>query len=110
MFPRLFRIIIRQTLGTVRHRSCARHKLGYKVMAFPREYVSYGVVKLNKLAGYNSVSVYDSLYNYKELHGFASSRGMSAVDARWADDIIVVTMDDGSIRRYSDWNRYDTIR
>ena len=35
---------------------------------------------------------------------------MSAVDARWADDIIVVTMDDGSIRRYSDWNRYDTIR
>ena len=34
---------------------------------------------------------------------------MSAVDARWADDIIVVTMDDGSIRRYSDWNRYDTI-
>ena len=25
MFPRLFRIIIRQTLGTVRHRSCARH-------------------------------------------------------------------------------------
>ena len=35
---------------------------------------------------------------------------MSAVDARWADDIIVVTMDDGPIRRYSDWNRYDTIR
>ena len=30
---------------------------GYKVMAFPREYVSYGVVKLNKFAGYNSVSV-----------------------------------------------------
>ncbi|SDL60581.1 hypothetical protein [Segatella bryantii] len=110
MFPRLFRIIIRQTLGTVRHRSCSRYKLGYKVMAFPREYVSYGVVKLNKFAGYNSVSVYESLYNYKELHGFASSRGMSAVDARWADDIIVVTMDDGSIRRYSDWNRYDTIR
>jgi len=110
MFPRLFRIIIRQTLGTVRHRSCTRHKLGYKVMAFPREYVSFAVVKLNKFAGYNSVSVYESLYNYKELHGFASSRGMSAVDARWADDIIVVTMDDGSIRRYSDWNRYDTIR
>ena len=110
MFPRLFRIIIRQTLGTVRHRSCTRHKLGYKVMAFPREFVIFGVVKLNKFAGYNSVSVYESLYNYKELHGFASSRGMSAVDARWADDIIVVTMDDGSIRRYSDWNRYDTIR
>lgn len=110
MFPRLFRIIIRQTLGTVRHRSRTRHKPGYKVMAFPREYVSYGVVKLNKFAGYNSVSVYESLYNYKEFHGFASSRGMSAVDARWADDIIVVTMDDGSIRRYSDWNRYDTIR
>ena len=110
MFPCLFRIIIRQTLGTVRHRSCSRHKLGYKVMAFPREYVNFGVVKLNKFAGYNSVSVYESLYNYKELHGFASSRGMSAVDARWADDIIVVTMDDGSIRRYSDWNRYDTIR
>lgn len=79
-------------------------------MAFPREFVIFGVVKLNKFAGYNSVSVYESLYNYKELHGFASSRGMSAVDARWADDIIVVTMDDGSIRRYSDWNRYDTIR
>lgn len=59
---------------------------------------------------HNSVSAYESLYNYKELHGFASSRGMSAVDARWADDIIVVTMDEGSIRRYSDWNRYDTIR
>ena len=74
-------------------------------MAFPREYVSYGVVKLNKFAGYNSVSVYESLYNYKELQAVE----MSAVDARWADDIIVVTMDDVSIRRYSDWNRYDTI-
>lgn len=79
-------------------------------MAFPREYVSYGVVKLNKFAGYNSVSVYKGLYDYTNLQGFAGSRGMSAVDARWADDIIIVTMDDGSIRRYSDWNRYDTVR
>ena len=81
-------------------------------MAFPREYVSYGVVKLNKFAGYNSVSVYESLYNYKELHGFDGSSGgcHSAVDARWSGDAILVTMGDGAIRRYSDWNTFDTIR
>ena len=81
-------------------------------MAFPREYVSYGVVKLNKFAGYNSVSVYKGLYDYTSLHGFDGSSGgvHSAVDARWSGDAILVTMGDGAIRRYTDWNRYDTIR
>jgi len=81
-------------------------------MAFPKEYVNYGVVKLNKFAGYNSVSVYKGLYDYTTLHGFdGSSCGVhSAVDARWSGDAILVTMGDGTIRRYSDWNRYDTIR
>ena len=77
-------------------------------MAFPKEYVNYGVVKLNKFSYYNSVSVYKDLYNYTGLHGFSGSH--SAVDARWSGDAILVTMEDGTIRRYSDWNTFDTIR
>lgn len=77
-------------------------------MAFPKEYVNYGVVKLNKFSYYNSVSVYKDLYNYTGLHGFGGSH--SAVDARWSGDAILVTMEDGTIRRYSDWNTFDTIR
>ena len=77
-------------------------------MAFPKEYVNYGVVKLNKFSYYNSVSVYKDLYNYSGLHGFSGSH--SAVDARWSGDAILVTMGDGAIRRYSDWNTFDTIR
>ena len=81
-------------------------------MAFPKEYVNYGVVKLKKFTYYNSVSVYKDLYNCTELHGFDGSSGgvHSAVDARWSGDAILVTMGDGAIRRYSDWNRFDTIR
>lgn len=81
-------------------------------MAFPKEYVNYGVVKLNKFSYFNSVSVYKDLYNYTGLHGFDGSSGgaHSAVDARWSGDAILVTMGDGSIRRYSDWNTFDTIR
>ena len=49
-------------------------------MAFPREYVSYGVVKLNKFSGYNGVSVYKGLYDYTSLAGFSGSA--SAEDCR----------------------------
>ena len=81
-------------------------------MAFPKEYVNYGVVKLFKNSCYNTVWVYKGLYDYKVLHGFDGSGGgvHSAVDARWSGDAILVTMGDGAIRRYSDWNTFDTIR
>ena len=81
-------------------------------MAFPKEYVNYGVVKLNKFAGYNSVSVYKGLYDYTSLHGFDGSSGgvHSAVDARWSGDAIRDQMEGGTIRRYSDWSTFDTIR
>jgi hypothetical protein len=76
-------------------------------MAFPREYVSYGVVKLNKFSGYNGVSVYKGLYDYTSLAGFSGSA--SAEDCRWSGDCIIVKMRDGEIRRYRDFSNFDRI-
>lgn len=76
-------------------------------MAFPSKFVSYGVVKINKFAGYNGVAVYSGPSDYTSLGGFSSAR--SAVDARWSGDAIIVTMRDGEVRRYTDFNNSDRI-
>lgn len=80
-------------------------------MAFPREYVNYGVVKLNKFSGYNGVAVHKGMYDYMSLAGFDGSSGgvHSAVDARWSGDSILVTMGDGSVRRYTDFNNFSRV-
>ncbi len=77
-------------------------------MAFPREFISYGVIKLSGTY-YKWVDVYKSQNDYRSLQGFSGSRGMSAVDARWSGDAILVTMDDGSVRRYSDFGNYTRV-
>ena len=76
-------------------------------MAFPREFVDYGVVKLNNFAGYNGVSVYKGLYDYRSLSGFSGSA--SAEDARWTGNAIIVTMRDGEVRRYTDFGSFDRV-
>ena len=76
-------------------------------MAFPREFVDYGVVKLNNFAGYNGVSVYKGLYDYRSLSGFSGSA--SAGDARWSGNAIIVTMRDGEVRRYTDFGSFDRV-
>lgn len=76
-------------------------------MAFPREYVNYGVVKLNRFAGYNGVSVYKGQYDYMSLGGFSGSH--SAEDARWSGDAIIVTMHNGEVRRYSGFGDFTRI-
>ena len=76
-------------------------------MAFPREFVDYGVVKLNQFAGYNGVSVYKGQYDYRSLGGFSGSA--SAEDARWSGNAIIVTMRDGEIRRYTDFGSFDRV-
>ena len=76
-------------------------------MAFPREFVDYGVVKLNKFAGYNGVSVYKGQYDYMSLGGFSGSA--SAEDARWSGNAIIVTMRDGEVRRYTDFGSFDRV-
>ena len=76
-------------------------------MAFPREYVDYGVVKLNSFSSYNGVSVYKGLYDYRSLSGFSGSA--SAEDARWSGNAIIVTMRDGEVRRYTDFGSFDRV-
>lgn len=76
-------------------------------MAFPREYVSYGVVKLNQFSYFNGVSVYKGQYDYANLQGFSGSH--SAVDCRWSGEAIIVTMKDGEVRRYKDFGDFDRI-
>lgn len=76
-------------------------------MAFPREYVNYGVVKLNRFSNYNGVSVYKGQYDYMNLGGFSGSA--SAVDARWSGNAIIVTMRDGEVRRYTDFSSFDRV-
>ena len=76
-------------------------------MAFPREYVDYGVVKLNRFSNYNSVSVYKGMYDCMSLLGFSGSA--SAIDARWSGNAIIVTMQDGEVRRYTDFGSFDRI-
>ncbi len=76
-------------------------------MAFPREYVNYGVVKLNKFSNYNGVSVYKGQYDYMNLGGFSGSE--SAEDARWSGDAIIVNMRDGEVRRYTDFSSFNRV-
>ena len=76
-------------------------------MAFPREYVDYGVVKLNKFSYYNGVSVYKGQNDYMNLQGFSGSA--SAVDARWSGNAIIVNMRDGEVIRYTDFGNFDRI-
>lgn len=76
-------------------------------MAFPREYVSYGVVKLNRFSYFNGVSVYKGINDYSNLNGFSGSA--SAVDCRWSGDVILVTMKDGEVRRYTDFSTFNRV-
>lgn len=76
-------------------------------MAFPREYVDYGVVKLNKFSYYNGVSVYKGQNDYMNLQGFSGSA--SAEDARWSGSAIIVTMRDGEVRRYTDFSSFNRV-
>ena len=76
-------------------------------MAFPREYVNYGVVKLNRFSNYNGVSVYKGQYDYMNLGGFSGSA--SAEDAEWSGNAIIVTMRDGEVRRYTDFSSFDRV-
>ncbi len=76
-------------------------------MAFPSKFVSYGVVKINKFAGYNGVAVYSGPSDYTSLGGFSSAR--SAVDARWSGDAIIVTMRDGEVRRFTGFSDSERI-
>ena len=76
-------------------------------MAFPRDYVRYGVVKLNRFSYFNGVSVYRGPYDCISLSGFSGSA--SAEDCRWSGDAIIVTMKDGEVRRYTDFTSFTRI-
>ncbi len=76
-------------------------------MAFQREYVNYGVVKLNRFSSYNGVSVFKGQNDYMNLQGFSGSA--SAEDARWSGNTIIVTMRDGEVRRYTDFGSFDRV-
>lgn len=76
-------------------------------MAFPREYVNYGVVKLNKFSYWNSVNVYKAQNDCMSLAGFSGSA--SAESARWQGEAIIVEMRDGEVRRYTSFNDFQRI-
>ena len=76
-------------------------------MAFPSKFVSYGVVKINKFAGYNGVAVYSGPSDYTSLGGFSSA--FSAVDARWSGDAIIVTLRNGEVRRFTGFSDSERI-
>lgn len=76
-------------------------------MAFPKEFVDFGVVELNNSSNYNGVSVYKGRHESMCLQGFSDSA--SAIDARWFGDAVIVTMKDSEVRYYTDFGCFEKI-
>lgn len=76
-------------------------------MAFPKEYIDFEVVELNNFSNYNGVSVYKGRHESMCLQGFSDSA--SAINARWLGDAVIVTMKDGEVRYYTDFDSFEKI-
>ena len=61
---------------------------------------NFGVIKVEG----NRVRLYYSKDNH---HTIVLNDGV--VDARWADDAVIITLDNGLVRRYTTVDRYDRV-